>query len=378
MNILYNRLFNLTVFHDYYKDGKAKNIYLKPTEQSSELLRDSRMLFRKIPGGVTVLYRTLDDETTPFVNAGPVAKLVFTLETDRLRELLNITDFNQSPSKKFKSGNVLYFKNDPAAASDDPDAPEDLAFELLDFLSGSLFTYEFKVSSPPPPSGDVLLTLNDEDGTTLLNETVSKAEDDTYRLSIDLRGRKTGKYTLTVKNPSDSSVLSTTVFYMDDTLAGQNTTGIVSIAFDAATNRMYQKTWAFALRLKRKSTVWKYFIVDKNKTTDFDAFRLSIEDKAPSDPELPYAPPYVFTRIGTEPNDDVSINGLDTVIFKSEAAKAIPFYEQPKFGLQLKKISSDPLDPVEVILIQNLPNPRHNGLVKEDTGKLESEIFVFI
>ena len=389
VSILYTRLFNLSVFHDYYEDGIAKYFKLQPTIETAEFLRGGRMLFKSIPKGCTVLYRTLEDEITAFVNRGPDARLKFQLSFKNLNEFLNISNLDESVSKKYKSGNFIYLKNDPASASDNPDTPEDLSYELLDFLEGRLFTYTFTVNPPLALPGEVSFTVTDEDGnpvsvgkevngdpfsTTL---TVLINEDSTYSQQIDLRDKPKGKYTITLRNASNNALISDTAFYADESLSGKKILGLVDIEFNNAPNRMYQSTWEYALRLSRKSSIWKYYIVDKTqKIADLDNYDLSIVDQR-TEIDAPYAPGYSFVREGSEPHAVIKVSGFDTVIFKSDALLPIPYFEAPLPKMQLRKIPNNPGDSEQVI-IQNLPNPRHNGVIKEESGVLESEIYVFI
>lgn len=389
ISILYTRLFNLSVFHDYYEDGIARNFQLQPTSETAEFLRGGRMLFKSVSKGCTVLYRTLEDEITAFVNKGPDARLRFSISFNNLNELLNISDLDESLSKKFTSGNFIYLKNNPASASDNPNTPEDLNYELLDFLESRLFTHNFTVSPPLSVPGDVLLTVTDEDGnpvsvgkevngdpfdTTL---TVLINEAGTYSQQIDLRDKPKGKYTITLRNASSNALISDTDFYVDESLSGKKTLGLVDIEFNSATNLMYSSTWEYAFRLSRKSSIWKYYIVDKTqKIADLDNFDLSIVDQR-IEINSPYAPSYSFIREGAEPHATIKVNGLDTVIFKSDGLLPIPFFEMPLPKMQLRKIPNNPGD-TEQVIIQNLPNPRHNGVVKEEAGVLESEIYVFI
>ena len=270
-----------------------------------------------------------------------------------------------------------------------PATPEDFTLELIDLLQGSLFTYEFTVTPPLVPSEDVTLTVTDEnlDPVSVGKTTEGLPFDDTLTISvgengvfsqqIDLRNKPKGKYTITIRKSSDDSFINDVTFYSDELLLGKKIAGIVDIEFNTATNLMYQNTWEYAIRLTRKTSVWKYFIVDKNKTVDLDANDLYIHDDG-SDPGLPYASSYTFTRDGDEPHPSIKINGLDTVIFKSDGLVPIPFFEVPKQKLQLRKTPGAPGDPAEVTLITNLPNPKHNGVIKEDAGVPESEIYVFI
>ena len=389
VSILYTRLFNLTLFHDYYENGLAKGYSLEPTLETEELMRGGRMLFKNIPKGATVLYRTLADETTAFVNKGPDARLRFSLSIENLAEFLNISDLDESVSRSFNSGNIIYLRNDPTSPSSNPDTPEDLSYELLDFLESRLFTYDFTVSPALSAPGDVDLTVTDEtdtavsvgkevDGTPFPTTlTVSVNSEGNYSQQIDLRDLPKGKYTITLRDASDNSLIRAVEFYADEALAGKKLLAIIDIEFNTATNLMYQNTWEYAVRFSRKTSVWKYYIVDKTqKIADLDNFDLSIVDQR-SEVEPPYAASYTFTRDGTEPHATVRINGFDTVIFKSDSLSPIPFFEAPLPRMQLRKIPNNPVD-TEQVIIQNLPNPRHNGVVKEEGGVLESEIYVFI
>jgi hypothetical protein len=140
----------------------------------------------------------------------------------------------------------------------------------------------------------------------------------------------------------------------------------VDITYDSTTNLLYADTEEYELQFSRKETIWKYFIVNKNKKIQFSIENLSISDLGSPD----YGSTN-FTREGAEPHDTVQINGLDTVIFKSD--DPIPFYEIPKTSIQLEK------DPGNTVLIANLPNPSHRGVAKDQGGgSVESEIYVFI
>ncbi len=389
VSILYTRLFNLSVQHNYYEDGIARNFRIAPTRETSELLQGGRMLFKSIPKGCTVLYRTLADETTPFVDKGPEARLKFTLSFENLSELLNITDLDESPSNTYKSGNFIYLVNDPASASSDPENPEVLSYELLDFKEKRLFTYFFTVEPPLSPPGDVLLTVTDESGTPVsigktvegvpfpTTVTVHVNEDGNYAQQIDLRKLPKGKYTITLQDASDNSFINSVTFYADESIAGKNVLGLVDIIFEGITDLMYDDTWEYAISFSRRTTIWKYFIVDKTqKVADLDNFNLAIVDqRVQTSP--PYAASYTFTRDGNEPHDTIRINGCDTVIFKSNAISPIPFYEAPLPRMELRKVPVNPSDSTQVI-IENLPNPSHSGVVKENAGVLESEIYVFI
>ena len=391
INIIYNRLFNLSIFHDYYEDGLANDYRLVPTFETTEFLKGGRMLFKTIPKGCTVLYRTLADESGAFINKGPDARLLFSLSMNNNSKFLNITDLDESTTKKYSSGHIIYLSNTPASPSSDAESPEELNYQLLDFLEGRLFSYQFKLNPALASPGDVLFTVSDENNNPVPvgkkfngdpfddTLTLTRSEDGSYTQLIDLRDYPKGRYTITVKNPASplDPPLKVVHFYSDELLLGKKVLAIVDIELNQATNPLYTSTWEYAIRFSRKSSVWKYFIVDKTeKVADLDNYDLSITDER-TDGNLPYAANYTFTRDGQEPHATIRINGKNTVIFKSDALIPIPFFETPLPGIQLKKVPNDTGDS-EQLIIQNLPNPSHKGVIKEEAGILESEIYVFI
>ena len=375
MNILYTRLFNLSLNHAFYKNGLPKGLGLRPTQETEDLMKGGRMLFKQVTKGVTALYRTHDDEITPLVDLGKDVRLIFELDIKDRNEFMNITDLDESISKKYASSNVLYFKNDPANASTDKNTPEVLDFELIDFISPSLFTYDFGIGTSP---AQVLFRMQDENGalvsvgkevdgtpfnTTL---TIDKNDNDTYNQQVDLRDKPKGKYTLVIRNQADTLDLITKVVYVDDNFAGKDISGIVDITYNTSEGHMYGDTEEYVIEFASKETVWKYLIVNKSNVFNLGVDTISLQDISGA------SGPYVantFAVSGAIPNADVRVNDLDTVIFKSNIE--IPFYEVPK-TLQLKKNAL--VKPV----ISHLPNPSYSGVVKEESGQLESEIYVFV
>jgi hypothetical protein len=199
ININYNRLFNLRLAHTYYENERGRGLQLQPTGDTLRILRGGNMMVKTIPYGITVLYRATDDEVTPLVSLPDDLTLTFSLKAENKAEFFNITDLDESPTRTFSASDILYFTNDPAAASNDPDNPEEITHVLLDGTKNSLFTYEFGLGSSP---AEVLMRVSDADGnlvsagktvdgnplpTTLM---ISKKEDNSYSRQIDLRNSR--------------------------------------------------------------------------------------------------------------------------------------------------------------------------------------------
>lgn len=376
MNIIYTRLFNLSIRHDYYENGLAKEVSLWPTAETAKLLKGARMLFKRTLKGVAVLYRAQEDEITPFVDLGKDVRLTFELSIGNRNEFLNITDLDESPSRKYSSSNILYFKNDPASASIDPDAPEVLGFELIDFIQSRLFTFSFGLASSP---AQVLLRVSNEDGTLVsvgkhtdgtpfaATLTLDRQGDDSYSQQIDLRDQAKGRYTITIRNTADTTTLMDKEVYLDEDMAGRNVSGIVDIIYNTGEDRIYNDTEEYAVQFTRQASLWKYFVINKSKTHDFSSDTFTIDDGGSG------TGPYVvntFALSGSAPSADVKVSGLDTLVFLSD--NAIPFYEVPKTSIELNKNAL--ANPV----LNHLPNPLHSGVLKEESGSLASEIYVFI
>ena len=377
MNIIYNRLFNLNFGHNYYKNGKAKGVDIYPTQETTKRMANGQMLFKKVSGDVVLLYRTQDDEVTPLIDMGSDLRLTFYLTAEDKQQFFNVTNLDESPTKRISASNIIYFTNNPAAASNDPNSPESIAHTILDSLRSPLFTYEFQLIAGPAQvlfrvadaNGSLVSVGAETDGTPLPTTlTLDKMTGESYSQQIDLRDKPKGIYTITVRDLADTTTLKEEKVYLDGQLAGQRIFGIVDIFYDAVGGHIYGATEEYLIQFTRRETIWKYYVVDKNGKVDLAANDLLISDQGPGGGD-PYNV-YSFTREGAEPNADIRVNDLDTVIFKSDLP--IPFFEIPKLNLELRK------NPGNQEVITHLPNPSHSGVIKDDAGDLASEVHVFI
>lgn len=374
VSINYSRLFNLRMMHSYYADDHARGLTLRPTRRTLRLLSGANMLFKSIPNGIVVLYRAVSDEVTPIVTLSPDQQFTFVLMADNRTEFQNITQLDVALDDKYSSTSVLHFTNNPGDVSDDTNNPEELSHTLIDAIKNSVFNYTLNLDSFP---NNILLRITGPDGNTIsagknIDGTpypdplpVAKDSDDFFRQQIDLRHQKPGLYTFTVRNTADDTTLKEERFYIDDELASQNILGLVDIKYTDAPEHIYGETEEYALAFSRKETVWTYYVVNKNGHVIFDDHDLEI-----SNSDYDGYPQVSFAREGDEPHAEIKINGFETVVFKSSVP--IPFKDSPLPELQLLR------NPSGTVLVSNLPNPSHSGVVKEQNGQLESEIYVFI
>lgn len=287
MNINYKRLFNLNIGHDYFKDGYDRFVHLKPTRETERLLTNGKMLFKHLPNGITVLYRATDDEVSPFVELDTNQHFIFVMTTENITGMMNITNLDESASRKFTSSNILYFKNDPSAASGNAGNPEIISHELIDSLKGHLFTYNFSIAGNPASvlfrvadaSGNLVSIGKNPDGTPFPTTiTLNINSNNSFSQQVDLRKLPKGKYTLTILNSTGTTTLKEEEIYADDILAKQNILGIVAIEYESATDHLYDTTEEYLVQFRRAETTWKYYVINKSLKIDFNTDSLLITD----------------------------------------------------------------------------------------------------
>ncbi len=377
MTTKYNRLFSLSIMHEYFKNGVNKTLVLKPDNRTRTLLRNGQMLFKTLGNNAIVLFKADSDKTSPFIDLGEDVGLRFYLTSERSDEFFNTTKLDTT--EKYVVGNKLYFTNDPGNASSDPGTPEVLTHNLIDKAFARLFTYTFSLNTTHTKTkfkmtdseGNLVSVGKDADGNDLPT-TLNLTRDDSkqFQQQVDIRNKATGIYTITITNDADAITLKEETVLIDDGAIQQGVLGIVDIKYNTPTGHMYGATEYYQLKFERKMAFWKYLVVNKTQSIDLSdpATNLSIEDSPTGG-----GPPYInvnFDLEGTEPHPDIKVKGFDTVVFKS--SDAIPSYEEPKLNVKLV------LKPSDKVVVEHLSNPPVNTVEKENGGDLEKEIFVFI
>lgn len=287
MNIIYKRILNLIVGHNYFKDGLDRFVTLYPTTATESLLRNGKMLFKRLPNGITILYKTLDDETTPFVELEKNQRFTFILKTENIHGLLNITDLDESPSRLYGSGKIIYFTNNPANPSHNSNSPEILTNEILDSVKGPLFTTQFSISGNPASvkmivtdnAGNPVSVGKDGNGVALPTTiSLSINSNNTFEQQIDLRNYQRGRYQIEIKNDAETLTLKTEEIYVDEQLEKDNILGVVDIVYDSVTDNLYNDTEEYKLQLKNADSFWKFYIVNKSRNIDLSTDSLLITD----------------------------------------------------------------------------------------------------
>lgn len=376
MNILYSRLFELQLLHDFFADGIAQSLSLSPDTSTQNLLKSGRMLLRSIPKGVIALYRAEENLSDPEVRLQVPCRFRFFVSSSNSGFLHTITDWN-TPQKDFKTGSFFHFKNIPANASTNPASPETLGFQILDGLRPKELFEQIRIASQPPSvlfrvrdeAGNQISSGKDQSGNPLPLDLLLSPDDlGVFSLRLNVNEKTDGIYSLELRNQADTETLYSKSYFLSSDAIGNTALGIIEISYVTSPAQLYGPMDYFAVRLKRKSTRWTYIIVNQNKKLNLGTNQLSIRDKG-NPPGSPYGV-YTFQQDGGTPHPDIQVNNAETVIFKSQVP--IPFFENPKLNLELRRT------PGNRVLYANLPNPLRNGIAKINGGEAFSEIFVFI
>lgn len=376
MNLIYSRLLEVSVLHDYFRNGIARDIKLIPTRETQEKLKRGRMLWRETPQGIVLLYRAEDDLSTPEVALSPPIDLCFFFQSSNPTEFFTVTELKKG-SRSYQAGDILAFQNIPANASSDPLNPEKLAVEIWDGARPKTFSERVKLNPIPSKvilqvrdaAGNKIAPGLDDNGNPLpLDLPLSPDDTGAFLLKLDLKGKAEGNYSFVLRNEADTQDLWTRTYFLTQDSEVNKSLGILSLGYRASPARLYGDREYFAIDLKRKATKWTYIIVSQNNKVDLAAAQLSILDKG-NPPGSPYAT-YTFQQQGAAPHADIRINNAETVIFKSQVP--IPFFENPKLNLELRR------KPGNRVLFGHLPNPSRSGAVKVSPGEEISEIYVFI
>ena len=104
--IIYNKLLNISLMHEYYADNVCKDFILQPTTSTLQLLRNFGILIKSVPNGAFLLYEASDGIGTPKFPIDQDMKLtfIFNLQNSLFPNFTNVV-FSPEPSS------VYYFNN---------------------------------------------------------------------------------------------------------------------------------------------------------------------------------------------------------------------------------------------------------------------------
>jgi hypothetical protein len=362
----YKKLIDVTVDHDFYENGISKDLQFLPTIETQQLFASNKLKFRETNSGFETWFKSLNkiDPIFPFDDMRFTFGLQIgaTINTSKA-VFVNITDLDESPSKKYAAGKFPFFTNSSGS----------LVYELLDGLKAALFTYEFPFTGAV--AGTLTVTdaegvevdvLFDTDGNPIAQPyPVTPTDDDAYLQQVDFRQLPPGKYILSTTGASSA----TEEFYIDTNLVGQDVFGVIEIDYASGTLPSIPE---HTMQFIRRESFWKYFVINQSGNVDLDDFDLDIVDTSGDGATGDVYGTYTFTMgSGGSPDPSIAINGFETVVFISD--QLIPFFEASKLGLELSCTDCTITGGLTTTLIKNLSNANRSGISTD-----ESEIFVFI
>ena len=356
----YNRLFSLKIKHDFYAnlENGNKDFVVAPTSECKELLANFKILFRNTPSGFTSLFKAFENDD-PFTEIVNPIRFVFALKLENKIEFMNFTDLTDTMNAiSYAPGKIIYFRNiSPTTV--------DLNYELLDFLSADVFTYEFILNGTP---ANVILKFYHESdlaNAAITYTGINADPDNVYHQAVDLRGKKKGKYIIKVRDTTDTSDLKTQTSFVDPALAGQDIFGIIGIDIDqnisGFTPTLPSPSKTYDAKFTRRTNVWKYYVVDKNNQVVLANVKI---DQVTN---IGYGT-FTFNNNNIiPPYTGPTINGFPSVYLLSDSA--VPFTEAPE-QFQLTETGG-----TVIPLIDRLPNPSPLN-VSEETNA--TSIFVYV
>lgn len=377
MKTVFDVLLATDLSHEYFEDGIFPEIHIEPNYPTKTILESYGMLFKRTSKGFVLLVEL--DHTVPGVNAlRPLVwpgKLVFKVA---LQDPF-LHNYTQLPLAH-KLPQIFYFNN----LSDNI-----LGSELLITSSSHvgdqdvvMLSNEIYSLQVPLDKQTVAVSIRDINQQLVWSKRFAikrdKASDTSGLLSesIDLSSWSPGLLHLYLDEAKHVTL------YSDPEAARESIFGIIELyyssnvpagyAFSALDGGITRRD--YTIKLGRRETIWKYYVVLKNATTDPG---FTLDYGAPTSDEAVYPGGVNFIPKTPEATIDELFGSGKVLLFESD--KVLPFYEVPKKNIKLNKpivtTSGTTTEPV----IGHLPNAS-KSIIKPtaDLSQVNSEIFVYV
>ncbi len=358
MDINFNTLIDVDIFHEYYKDGISKDFEITPSVECKELLKDYRFLFRSTPTGFNVSY-SADSEDNPVIPIDYKIKLVFYL-TSRNPYLLN---YSNLPIDRIKN-TIYYFTNYDSETSEKTTLHKNEDYvsseDRIDLKSE---TFSMQVTSG---ENEVGVSVIDIDDTAVINESF-RVNKNVSHIQINLHPFSPGKFKLLIDGEETSE------FYADNKIQGKVVFGVIELFLDSDS----EVPLAYEINFPLRKTYWRYNVFLKHTKT-LTAENISIDIPKTETDKYGYTfaddliknqddqTKIIFEKLPAEETSDSII--CVPFVFSEE----LPLAEEPVEGIRLVKINDNSI-------FDNLPNPSIDSIKPEPvTGKVYSEISIYI
>jgi len=374
----FETILNLSVAHDFYKDLNSKDFKFFISTESLKQLKAHRILYRNRDNGFTLIAET-HQPGTPTITIDQEIDLFFGFQLTQAEQFYGSTQLGQTaPDLDFESHCRQLYQNDGLT--------EQLEYRVLHQVSqqNHIFRYAFQKANPGDPDlTSVEISVLDKDNNPVVADfdslgaevngpyTIESTSDrpNYFEKQFNFKNAGNGFYSLIIRKTSDNLLVDTKQVFIHHELGKSSIAGIVHLNLPVPTLPLVARTHEIVLQ--RIESFWEYHVINKSNI-DLDENDLVLQDESLDDGTDVFdtysfsGNPNGIAQPNPDPNNSVS--GFDTLVFKSTAK--IPFYEEPKKKLQLKKIDEDEdIDSAGKVLYLNLPNPKPANRTN-DTSKI--------
>ncbi|WDE02898.1 hypothetical protein SG34_015755 [Thalassomonas viridans] len=374
----YRTLFAIEFFHEFYK--KADNSYshrdedfnIIPTQDCETALKNQGLLFRRVPGGFIVLYKS-----DPNNSAKPLIPLT---DTSQFRFLLtakspNLVYYSDLPLAGERS--AIYYLHNRQSNIQDIDGTDELLLvqdtntpylSALDQtrLRAAQFSYQFSRESDT-----ARLTIADRQLMPVYSQLLNKLDPDVnagqreFSAQPDLTLLPPDLYTLAI----DGEIQET--FYLDSQAFRRQPFGLIDIFSNGDVPEAYRfiddsgqvTAKTYSVRINNRATIWRYFIGLK--------YRNSVT------PEKLDVVSSVFSANFTRKTSITLADSTQVIPFDSGTTK-IPLKKAPLKGFTLKRDITTGPGP-SVFEETPLPNPEITNIATETGSEpIYSQVYFYI
>lgn len=340
-NIIFNKLMNINLLHEYYANGICTDLQIKASSETQVLIRQYGLLFKPTNLGAIMLYESIDDLGTPKISIDEPLKLTFLLSANS-SFFTNFTeaDFSTIPAT------VYHFSNKNSGVIE----------------SGNDFTITQGKLNKPLPLITKFLKVNKSGSANyvLLLDTENKAtkiffDPDEDVLTIDMAKFESGTYEFKQFTAADTEIGSSSTMYYNKSLSGTIPFAVFEIFLDE--NSMDALPINFIFNLKSRETFWRYKVLVKESvppTSDY-----TIDSSNVSIIHTPHEGDPISFEAASD-SEPIIIRSTDKVKLKEKGVDQIGLYRGE-----------------DNILISSLPNP--SPLKLEKVGNdWYSDIYVYV
>lgn len=357
MSMHYQLLFEVRVFHEYYRTGRSADFFIEPTLACAKQLANHGLLFRPSDNGFMVFCQCSLDSVPARSLAGKVA-FAFSLVA-RNPYLLNYSNLplDCTSSRIYRFHNL----NENVAGDDLFLHAEGEYVSAADRIHiKPQFFYHSRGSTQALSQMQLLDKFDDE----IARESLVPVEGVVY-CPIDVRGFSPGRFTLNMDGKEEL------VFYGDDDLARKGAFGVVEI-FCTSIPDSYRfvrdgkiSAKVYTIRIQNRRTRWKYLISAPLKLDESsNTYETGVEPSA-----LSLSCKYRSRNITFKQRDIVTADGKRLIVTFDSDNEMIPLQEETIKGIRLEGTD---------ISVENMPNASVANLAVDKDGKHVSEIFFTI